>query len=337
MNKRTKNIPLNVLELASVSEGQTIKEALDQSLEAAQLIDKLGFKRLWFAEHHNTVSLASMATSTLIALAAKMTERIRVGSGGIMLPNHAPLQVAESFGTLAQLFPNRIDLGLGRAPGTDGMTAQLLGRSGSDPQSFANSIYDLIGWFSDKGLAHSVPVTSNVGTGTDVPIWVLGSSVNGASIAGQLGLPFSVASHFTPGNYREKIDLYRSAFKSTAPTAQIKAPYVMAGINVVVAPTDEEAQRIWTTTQQFLGDLQKTGNTRLLQPPVDPDELGSEQERAQMESMFSLKAVGSPETVRKKLEGFAEDSGADELIVVTYAYDPEDRKRSMRLLADLWF
>src|SRR5690606_29968273 len=155
--------------------------------------------------------------------------------------------------------------------------------------------------------------------------------------AAQLGLPYSVASHFTPDNYKETIDLYRSAFKSTAPTAQIKAPYVMAGINVVVAPTDEEAQRIWTTTQQFLGDLQKTGNTRLLQPPVDPDELGSEQERAQMESMFSLKAVGSPETVRKKLEGFAEDSGADELIVVTYAYDPEDRKRSMRLLADLWF
>ena len=337
MNKKTKNIPLNVLELASVSEGQTIKEALEQSLEAAQLIDKLGFKRLWYAEHHNTISLASMATSTLIALAAQMTERIRVGSGGIMLPNHAPLQVAESFGTLAQLFPNRIDLGLGRAPGTDGMTAQLLGRSGSDPQSFANSIYDLTGWFSDKGLAHSVPVTSNVGAGTNAPIWVLGSSVNGASIAGQLGLPFSVASHFTPGNYREKIDLYRSAFKSTAPTAQIEEPYVMAGINVVVAPTDDEAQRIWTTTQQFLGDLQKTGNTRLLQPPVDPEELGTEQERAHMESMFSLKAVGSPETVRKKLEEFAEHSGADELIVVTYAYDPEDRKRSMRLLADLWF
>lgn len=170
MNKKIKNIPLNVLELVSVSEGQTIKEALDQSLEAAQLIDKLGFKRLWFAEHHNTISLASMATSNLIALAAKMTERIRVGSGGIMLPNHSPLQVAESFGTLAQLFPNRIDLGLGRAPGTDGMTAQLLGRSGSDPQSFANSIYDLMGWFSEEGRAHSAPVTSNVGTGTNVPI-----------------------------------------------------------------------------------------------------------------------------------------------------------------------
>lgn len=337
MNKKIKNIPLNVLELVSVSEGQSIKEALDQSLEAAQLIDKLGFKRLWFAEHHNTISLASMATSNLIALAAKMTERIRVGSGGIMLPNHSPLQVAESFGTLAQLFPNRIDLGLGRAPGTDGMTAQLLGRSGSDPQSFANSIYDLMGWFSEEGRAHSAPVTSNVGTGTNVPIWVLGSSENGASIAGQLGLPYSVASHFTPANYREKIDLYRSAFKSSAPTAQIKEPYAMAGINVLVAPTDAEAQRLWTTTQQFMDDLQKTGNTRLLQPPVDPEQLGTEEERARMDSMFSLKAVGSPETVRKKLEEFAEHSTADELIVVTYTYDPEDRKRSMKLLADLWF
>ena len=336
MHKMTKHIPLNVLDLVSISEGQTTKEALEQALEAAQLVDRLGFKRLWFAEHHNSISMASMATSNLIGLAAQVTERIRVGSGGIMLPNHSPLQVAENFGTIAQLFPDRIDLGLGRAPGTDAQTAQLITRSSSDPQSFANSIYDLIGWFSDEGLAHSVPVTSNVGTGTNIPIWVLGSTVNGASIAGQLGLPFSIATHFTPDNYREKIDLYRSAFKSTAPTAQIKEPYVMAGINVVVAPTDEEAQRIWTTTQQLLLDMQ-TGKQRLLQPPVDPEELGTEQERALMESMFSLKAVGSPETVRKKLEEFTERSGADELIVVTYAYDPEDRKRSMEMLANLWF
>lgn len=336
VNKMTKHIPLNVLDLVSISEGQTIKEAIEQSLETAQLLDKLGFKRLWFAEHHNTSSLASMATSNLIGLAAKMTERIRVGSGGIMLPNHAPLQIAESFGTLAQLFPDRIDLGLGRAPGTDAQTAQLLTRSGSDPQSFANSIFDLMGWFSEDGMAHSVPVTSNVGTGTNIPIWILSSSTSGASIAGQLGLPYSIATHFTPDNYREKIDLYRSAFKSTAPTAQIEEPYVMAGINVLVAPTDEEAQKLWTTTQQFLLDAQ-TGKRRLLQPPVDPEEIGTEQERAFIESMFSIKAVGSPETVRKKLEEFTERSGADELIVVTYTYNPEDRKRSMKMLADLWF
>ncbi|MCG5105187.1 LLM class flavin-dependent oxidoreductase [Oceanobacillus alkalisoli] len=336
MNTLTKNIPLNVLDLVSISEGQTTREALQQALESAQLIDKLGFKRLWFAEHHNSINLASMATSNLIGLAAQVTERIRIGSGGIMLPNHAPLQVAESFGTLAQLFPDRIDLGLGRAPGTDAQTAQLLTRSGSDPQSFANSIFDLIGWFSDKGSAHSVPVTSNVGTGTNIPIWVLGSSMNGASIAGQLGLPYSIATHFTPDDYREKIDVYRSAFKTSAPTAQIEEPYVMAGINVLVAPTDEEAERLWTTTQQMLQDMQ-TGRQRLLQPPVHSEQLGTEQERAMIESMFSIKAVGSPETVQKKLQQFAESTGADELIVVTYTYDPEDRKRSMNMLAELWF
>ena len=160
--------------------------------------------------------------------------------------------------------------------------------------------------------------------------------MNGASIAGQLGVPFSVATHFAPDNYREKIDLYRSAFKSTGPTAQIEEPYVMAGINVLVAPTDEEAERLWTTTQQFLMEA-PTGKQRLLQPPVDPEEIGTEQERALIESMFSNNAVGSTETVRKKLEEFTQCTGADELIVVTYAYDPEDRKRSMKLLADLWF
>ncbi|MCY9007365.1 LLM class flavin-dependent oxidoreductase [Peribacillus frigoritolerans] len=332
----TKNIPLNVLDHVSVSEGQTVREAIEHSLEAAQLIDKLGFKRLWFGEHHNMISLASAANPILIAQAAQVTERIRVGSGGLLLPNYAPLQVAESFGTLAQLFPNRIDLGLGRAPGTDAQTAQLLIRSGSDPQSFANSIYDLTGWFSDEGMASSVPVTSNVGTGTNIPMWILGSSMNGASIAGQLGLPYSVGSHFSPENYREKIELYRSTFKTTAPTAQIEEPYTMAGINVLVASTDEEAERLWTTTQQMLIDGQ-TGKQRLLQPPVDPDELGTEQERALIESMVSNKAVGSQETVHNKLKEFTHQSGIDELIVVTYTYDPEDRKRSMELLADLWF
>lgn len=332
----TKHLPLSVLDLVGISEGQTPGEAIEDALETAALLDKLGFKRLWFAEHHNTRNLASMATSTLMALAAQRTKNIRVGSGGIMLPNHSPLQVAESFGTLAQLFPDRIDLGLGRAPGTDGQTAQLLTRSGSDPQTFANNIYDLTGWFSDEGLGHSVPVTSNVGAGTNIPIWVLGSSENGASIAGQLGLPYSLASHFAPDDYREKIDLYRSTFKTIAPTAQIEAPYAMAGINVLVAPTDEEAERLWTTTQQMLLDMQ-TGNQRLMQAPVDPEELGTAAERARIEAMFSIKAVGSPETVRRQLEEFAETSGADELIVVTYTFDPEDRKRSMELLAELWF
>jgi luciferase family oxidoreductase group 1 len=159
--------------------------------------------------------------------------------------------------------------------------------------------------------------------------------MTGASIAGQLGLPYSIATHFTPDNYQEKIEAYRSSFKTTQPTAQIEEPYVMAGINVLVAPTDEEAERLWTTTQQMLRDMQ-TGKQQRMQPPVDPEELGTKQEREMMEAMFSIKAVGSPETVRKKLEAFTESTGADELIVVTYTYDPEDRKRSMEMLADLW-
>jgi len=330
------HVPLSVLDHVSVSEGQTQREAIAQSLDTAQLLDRLGFNRLWFGEHHNMNSLASAANSILIGQAASVTERIRVGSGGVMLPNYSPLQVAENFGTLSQLFPDRIDLGLGRAPGTDGRTAQLLIRSGADPQSFANAILDLTGWFSEQGLAHSVPVTSNVGTGTKVPMWVLGSSMNGASIAGQLGLPYAVASHFAPDNTQEKIELYRSSFTTTQQTTQIDTPYAMAGINVLVAPTDGEAQRLWTTTQQFLADAQ-TGKERLMQPPVEPDEIGTAQVRTGIEAMFSNKAVGSPETVRQQLEEFVQRSGADELIVVTYTYDPEDRKRSMQLLADLWF
>ncbi|WP_020008226.1 LLM class flavin-dependent oxidoreductase [Salinicoccus albus] len=332
----TQHVPLNLLELVSISENQTVREAIEAAMENAQLIDKLGFKRLWFAEHHNTKSLASASTAQLIAMAADRTENINVGSGGIMLPNHSPLQVAENFGTIAQMHPDRVDLGLGRAPGTDGKTSQLITRTNSDAQTFANSIYDMMGWFSDEGLGKSTPVSSTVGTGTNIPIWVLGSSMNGASIAGQLGLPYSIATHFAADDYKQKIETYRSAFKTSAPTAQIDAPYVMAGINVVVAPTDEEAEKIWTTTQMMLADMY-SGQQRQLQPPVDPEELGSEQQRAKMDGMFSLKAVGSPETVRKKLEAFVEDSGADELIVVTYTYDPEKRKQSMELLADLWF
>ncbi|OEL09338.1 LLM class flavin-dependent oxidoreductase [Staphylococcus equorum] len=332
----TKHIPLSVLELVGISENQTVKEALEASMDNAELVDHLGFKRLWFAEHHNTKNLASSATSQLIAMAAARTKNIRVGSGGIMLPNHSPLQLAENFGTTAQLYPGRIDLGLGRAPGTDQKTSQLITRSDSDAQTFANSIFDLMGWFSDEGLGNSVPVTSTVGTGTNIPIWVLGSSINGASIAGQLGLPYSIATHFAPDDYKQKIDMYRSTFKTDAPTSQIDEPYVMAGINVVVAPTDEEAEKIWTTTIQMMRDMH-TGQQRKLQPPVDPEELGSEEQRKMMESMFSIKAVGSPETVRNKLEAFTEETGAEELIIVTYAYDPEKRKQSMELLADLWF
>lgn len=331
-----KRIPLSVLDLVGISEGQTVKEAIDASMETAQLIDQLGFKRLWFAEHHNTKNLAAMATSILIGKAASLTERIRVGSGGVMLPNHSPFRIAEKYGTLAQIYPDRIDLGLGRAPGTDGLTAQLLTRSSADAHDFVNNIRHLMGWFSDKGESEQIPgVTTVVGTGTQVPLWILGSSTNGASVAGHLGLPYAIATHFLPDDFKQKLDIYRSSFNPSAETAMIKEPYTMAAINVVVAPTDEEAKRIWTTTEQIFADIH-LGRERPLQPPVDPKSL-NDHERSLANHALKIKAVGSKETVKKELEAFVKASEVDELIVVTYAYHLEDRLRSMELLADLWF
>ena len=324
-------IPLSILDLVSISEGSTAREGIAASMESATLADRLGFHRLWFAEHHNTPNLASSATALLISQAASVTERIRVGSGGVMLPNHAPLMVAEQYGTLANIHGDRIDLGLGRAPGTDGMTAQALSRSSAEPQAFARHIYDLQGWFGEEGTARSTPILSSVSQNTEVPIWVLGSTVNGASIAGQLGLPFSLASHFAPDQIDDAIRVYRDSFSTEAPTARIDKPQVMAGINVVVADTDEEAQRQFTTLQQMFLDL-RAGRSRKIQPPVDPSEFAGS-----TPAMLEISAVGSPATVKAQLEEFVQRTDADELITVTYAYDPAVRNRSIELLADLWF
>ena len=325
------SVPLNILDLVPIREGSTAREAIANSMSAARLADELGYRRLWFAEHHNTMGLAASATALLISQAASVTEEIRVGSGGVMLPNHAPLMVAEQYGTLANIHGDRIDLGLGRAPGTDGMTAQALSRSSAEPQSFAQNIYDLQGWFGAEGKAHTVPIESAVSVGTDVPIWVLGSTVNGAAIAGQLGLPFSLASHFAPDQIDEAVRVYRESFTTEAPTAQIDEPYVMAGINVMVAETDEEAEREFTPVRQMFADIGR-GRRRQLQPPIDPNEVeGSEN------PMLRISAVGSPETATRQMSEFVERTGADELITVTYAYDPAVAERSLKLLAEAWF
>ena len=328
------SVPLSILDLVSISEGSTARDAIKASMESARLADRLGYRRLWFAEHHNTPNLAASATALLISQAAEQTETIRVGSGGVMLPNHAPLMVAEQYGTMANMHGDRIDLGLGRAPGTDMMTAQALSRSSAEPQAFAQSIYDLQGWFGESGSAYSMPIVSAVSAGTNVPIWVLGSTVNGASIAGQLGLPFSVASHFAPDQLDQAIEVYRESFSAEAPTAQLDEPYVMAGINVFVADTDAEAQREHTVVEQMFQDI-SSGQRRLIQPPVDPDQLtGSGPDG---NPMLRIKAVGSPQTVKSQLDEFVERTGADELITVTYAYDPAARDHSYQLLADAWF
>lgn len=328
------SVPLSILDLVSISDGSTAREAIASSVRSARVADRLGYRRLWFAEHHNTVNLAASATSLLISHAAAATERIRVGSGGVMLPNHAPLMVAEQYGTLANMHGDRIDLGLGRAPGTDQLTAQALARSSAEPQAFAQNIYDLQGWFGDQGRAHSTPIISAVSAHTHVPIWVLGSTVNGAAIAGQLGLPFSVASHFAPDQLDQAITVYRDSFTTEAPTAQIDEPYVMAGVNVMVAPTDEEAAREFTTVGQMFLDL-RTGGRRKLQPPIDPEVLAAR--GGGNNPMLQISAVGSPATVKQQLESFVERTGADELITATYAYDPQVRDRSLELLADAWF
>lgn len=325
------SVPLNILDLVPIRDGSNAREAIDASMNAARVADEAGYRRLWFAEHHNTMGLAASATSLLISQAASVTEKIRVGSGGVMLPNHAPLMVAEQYGTLANFHGDRIDLGLGRAPGTDGMTAQALSRSSAEPQSFAQNIYDMQGWFSEEGKAHTTPIQSAVSAGTDVPIWVLGSTTNGAAIAGQLGLPFSLASHFAPEQIDAAIRVYRESFTTEAPTAQIDKPYVMAGINVMVAETDEEAEREFTSVKQMFADIGR-GRRRQLQPPIDPAEVeGGEN------PMLKISAVGSPETATRQMSEFVERTGADELITVTYAYDPAVAQRSLKLLADAWF
>ena len=328
------SVPLSILDLVPISEGSTARDAIAASMNSARLADQLGYHRLWFAEHHNTPNLAASATALLISQAATVTERIRVGAGGVMLPNHAPLMVAEQYGTLANIHGDRIDLGLGRAPGTDMMTARALSRSSAEPQDFARNIYDLQGWFSDTGTAHSMPIVSAVSAGTRVPIWVLGSTVNGAAIAAQLGLPFAVASHFAPDQLDAALRTYREMFSTEAPTAQIDRPRVMAGINVMVADTDEEARRQFTVVEQMFLDL-KHNLRRKIQPPVDPDTLAAQ--GGGNEPMLRIKAVGSPPTVKAQLDEFVARTGADELSTVTYAHDPAVRDRSLELLAKAWF
>lgn len=320
-------VPLAILDLIHVSEGSGMGEAIASSMEAAVAADRLGYSRLWYAEHHNMAAVASAATSVLIGRAAGLTERIRVGSGGVMLPNHAPLVVAEHYGTLAQMFPGRIDLGLGRAPGTDPLTARALHRQAADPQSFATAIFDLSGWFDD-GEGRSLHVDAPVAAGTKVPIWVLGSTTSGASIAGQLGLPFSIASHFAPDQLLAALATYRETFNPDAPTATLMKPYAMVGVNVLVAEDDATAERLFTPVRNQFASLRRGEKSRL-SPPADVPESPADR-------MLAVRAVGSPETVVSELESLVAATEADELIITTSTFDPADRLRSLELLAEAW-
>lgn len=326
------HVPLSILDLVSVSTNQSVGEAIGASMRAVQVADSVGYRRVWFAEHHNTSAVASSSTAVLVGQAAARTSRIIVGSGGVMLPNHAPLMVAEDYGTLAAMYPGRVELGLGRAPGTDMATARALARSDASPNAFVANVTDLHDWM-DTGVASS-GLRAGVAAGSRVPMWILGSSTAGAQIAAHLGLPYSFASHFAPDALMAALEVYRSRFNPDAPTAQISEPHVMVGVNVLACDDDAEAHHQFTTVQRMFLSLRRTGGRDALLPPGDIE--ATSDELAMMEHMLQVSAIGSPARVTSQLESLVDMTGADELITVTYAHDPDVRIRSLELVAQSW-
>ena len=324
--------PLSILDLAPVVDGDTTRQALLNSLDLVKLADGLGYRRYWVAEHHNMEGVASSATAVLIGQLAAASSRIRVGAGGIMLPNHAPLTIAEQFGTLAELFPGRIDLGLGRAPGTDRPTMRALRRSleNTGEDGFPNDVLELQGYLAPA--AAEAPVRAVPGQGTEVPIWLLGSSLYGAQLAAYLGLPYAFASHFAPELLMQALQIYRATYQ---PSARHPRPHAMVGLNVIVAPTDEEARFLFTSAQQrFLG-MVRGRRGKLPAPVASMDALWTPAEQMQVERMLSESVVGSPDTVRAGLRATAERTGADEFIVACAVHSHALRRRSYELLDQL--
>jgi luciferase family oxidoreductase group 1 len=322
--------PFSILDLAHVPEGFTPSDALRNSLDLAQHAEKWGYTRFWLAEHHNMVGIASAATSVAIGHVAGGTRTIRVGAGGIMLPNHSPLVIAEQFGTLDALYPGRIDLGVGRAPGTDQRTLRALRRDPTAADTFPQDVLELqalLGPVQPDQAIQAVP-----GAGSNVPLWILGSSLFGAQLAAMLGLPYAFASHFAPGALMQALHVYRERFQ---PSAQLDRPHAMVGVNVIAADTDEEARRLFTSAQQAFTNMFR-GTRGKLQPPIDDIEsYWTPHEKAQAMSMLSCSFVGSAKTVREGLEGFIAETGADELIVASAIYDHGKRLRSYEILSDV--
>jgi len=325
-------IPFSVLDLSPIPQGATASDAFRNSLDLAEHAEKWGYHRYWLAEHHNMPGIASAATSIVIAHIAGGTKTIRVGSGGIMLPNHSPLVIAEQFGTLASLFPGRIDLGLGRAPGTDTMTARALRRDlDTSSDRFPEDVLELQHYFEE--VAPGQKIRAVPGTGLQVPIWLLGSSLFSAQLAALLGLPFAFASHFAPADLIEALRIYRELFK---PSEGWKQPYAMVAANVVAAATDAEARRLFTSMQQSFLNLRR-GLPSQLPPPIDDIEpyFGSPAERSMLNQTLSCSFVGSPETVARGLQGFIDRTQADELIATGHIYDHVARLRSFELLSEI--
>ena len=321
--------PLSILDLSPIIEGGDAGQALRNSRELAARAEQWGYRRFWMAEHHNMAGVASAATAVSLAFVAERTTTIRIGAGGIMLPNHAPLAVAEQFGTLASLWPGRIDLGLGRAPGTDQRTAMALRRTlVGDEDRFPNDVVELIAYF--QPAAPGQPVKAVPGEGTDVEVWILGSSTYGAQLAAILGLPYAFASHFAPAQMEEALAMYRQMFR---PSARLAAPHVMLGLNVVAAESDEEAAWLFTSLQQAFVNL-RTGRPGRLPPPVAPEMLTRDPVVQQIaQEVFSRSVVGSPETVTRGLEAFARRTGADEIMVTAQVFDHAARLRSFEIVS----
>ncbi len=325
------NIPVSVLNLVPIRKGNGPKEAIDQMVELAQAVDEMGYERYWIAEHHNTTTLVSSATTILMKHTLDNTKRIRVGSGGVMLPNHAPLTVAEQFGTMATIYPDRLDLGLGRAPGTDQLTASALRRSKDDPvYTFPKDVQSLLTYFGaeeEQGYVKAFP-----GIGTNIPIYILGSSTDSAHLAAKLGLPYVFASHFAPRHMEEAISIYRKEFQASQ---YLNKPYMMVCLNVIAAETDEEAQFESTTMQQFFLNVVQGARTPLSPPVKDMDELWTMQEKNVVSSMASAVLLGSKESIREQLTNFQEKYQVDELMAVSYIYDTEKQKRSYQILKEV--
>jgi luciferase family oxidoreductase group 1 len=323
-------IPLSILDLAPIKQGESPAQAFANSLDLARHAERLGYHRFWLAEHHGMPGIASAATSVVIAHVAGGTSKIRVGSGGIMLPNHAPLVIAEQFGTLAALFPGRIDLGLGRAPGTDPLTSRALRRNlAVSAEHFPSDVVELQELLGPALRGRSIQAVP--GSDTNVPIWLLGSSTFSAQLAAQLGLPFAFASHFAPAQLMEALELYRAGFR---PSSSLAQPYAMVVLNAFAATTDQEARRLYTSLQQQFINLRR-GTPGQLPPPIDTPEWAPH-ELAMMDQMLSTSVVGSAATVKQGIDAFVAQTQADELMVTAQIYDHSARLRSFEIVAQVF-
>lgn len=323
----THSIPLSVLDLAPIGEGSSASQALANTLDLAKLSESLGYKRYWLAEHHNMTGIASAATAVVIGAVAGATETIRAGAGGVMLPNHSPLVIAEQFGTLEALHPGRIDLGLGRAPGGDRAVMRALRRGlENQDEGFPRDVMELLAYLGEAQPGQSVQAVP--GAGSHVPVWILGSSLFGAQLAAALGLPYAFASHFAPGALSQAVEIYRARFE---PSDYLAEPYVMLGCNVVAADDEAQARRLFTSLQQAFLNLRR-GRPGRLPRPVDHVSM-SPSEKDMLDQALACTAVGGPDQVTAQIRAFAEETGADELILTAQIHDHAARRRSFEIAA----